>query len=81
MTAGEIFHTYSSYARGLDPMLMTYNWLDLTPKGRDEDGLAFTWLGFAITTSMRMPRLSTRKRLYVQPAKADASCCSEKERA
>jgi predicted dithiol-disulfide oxidoreductase (DUF899 family) len=38
--AGEIFHTYSSYARGLDPMIGTYNWLDLTPKGRDEDGLA-----------------------------------------
>ncbi|MGC2183115.1 MAG: thioredoxin family protein [Terriglobales bacterium] len=38
--AGEIFHTYSSYARGLDNMIGTYNWLDLTPKGRDEDGLA-----------------------------------------
>ena len=33
--AGEIFHTYSSYARGLDLLLSTYNWLDLTPKGRD----------------------------------------------
>ena len=40
--SGEIFHTYSSYARGLDPLLSAYNWLDLTPKGRDEDGLAFS---------------------------------------
>jgi len=40
--AGEVFHTYSSYARGLDLMLGTYNWLDLAPKGRDEDGLGFT---------------------------------------
>ncbi len=40
--AGEIFHTYSSYGRGLDPMIGTYNWLDLTPKGRDEDGLPHT---------------------------------------
>ena len=40
--AGEIFHTYSSYARGGDLLLGTYNFLDLTPKGRDEDGLAFT---------------------------------------
>ncbi|MGA9798630.1 MAG: thioredoxin family protein [Terriglobales bacterium] len=38
--AGEIFHTYSSYARGLDILVGTYNFLDLTPKGRDEDGLA-----------------------------------------
>ncbi|MBZ5651743.1 MAG: thioredoxin family protein [Acidobacteriia bacterium] len=38
--AGEIFHTYSSYARGLDILLCAYNYLDLTPKGRDEDGLA-----------------------------------------
>jgi len=38
--AGEIFHTYSSYARGLDILVGTYNFLDLTPKGRDEDGLS-----------------------------------------
>ena len=36
---GEIFHTYSSYARGLDILLPTYNWLDLTAKGRDETGI------------------------------------------
>jgi predicted dithiol-disulfide oxidoreductase (DUF899 family) len=39
---GSIFHTYSSYARGGDLLLGTYNYLDLTPKGRDEDGLAHT---------------------------------------
>jgi predicted dithiol-disulfide oxidoreductase (DUF899 family) len=39
--AGEIFHTYSSYARGLDILIGTYNFLDLTPKGRDEGGLTF----------------------------------------
>jgi predicted dithiol-disulfide oxidoreductase (DUF899 family) len=37
--AGKIFHTYSSYARGLDILIGAYNWLDLTPKGRDEEGL------------------------------------------
>lgn len=36
---GQIFHTYSAYARGLDILLPAYNFLDLTPKGRDEDGL------------------------------------------
>ena len=39
--AGEIFHTYSSYARGGEVMLGTYNFLDLVPKGRDENGPTF----------------------------------------
>ncbi|HEU5049536.1 MAG TPA: thioredoxin family protein [Gemmatimonadales bacterium] len=43
---GEIFLTYSVYARGLEPMLGVYNWLDLVPDGRDEEGLPFpmVWL-------------------------------------
>jgi predicted dithiol-disulfide oxidoreductase (DUF899 family) len=40
--AGEIFHTYSTYGRGLDILIGTYNFLDLAPKGRDEDGLAWS---------------------------------------
>ena len=36
---GQVFHTYSTYARGLDILLPTYNWLDMTAKGRDEDSL------------------------------------------
>ena len=39
---GNIFHTYSSYARGLDLLVGAYNYIDLTPKGRDEAGLPFT---------------------------------------
>ncbi len=35
---GEIFHTYSSYARGLEGALGTYAVLDVTPKGRNETG-------------------------------------------
>jgi predicted dithiol-disulfide oxidoreductase (DUF899 family) len=37
-STGDIFHTYSSYARGLDMLVGTYNYLDLTPKGRNETG-------------------------------------------
>jgi predicted dithiol-disulfide oxidoreductase (DUF899 family) len=33
---GNIYHTYSSYARGIDLLNTTYNFLDLTAKGRDE---------------------------------------------
>ena len=34
---GEVFHTYSTYARGLDILVGAYNFLDLTPKGRNEN--------------------------------------------
>lgn len=40
--AGEVFHTYSRYGRGVEVMMHAYNLLDLTPKGRDEDNLRFT---------------------------------------
>lgn len=39
--AGEIFHTYSCFARGLDMMNAAYQYLDLTPLGRHEDGLPY----------------------------------------
>ena len=39
--AGEVFHTYSTYARGVEVMMGTYNMLDLTPKGRDERDVAY----------------------------------------
>ena len=40
--SGTVFHTYSAYARGLDILIGAYNFLDLTPKGRDEDELPWT---------------------------------------
>ena len=45
---GAIYHTYSTYARGLDPMLTAYHYMDLVPKGRDEGGLPFSmaWINF-----------------------------------
>ena len=36
---GDIYHTYSTYSRGLDILLGTYNLIDLVPKGRNEGGL------------------------------------------
>lgn len=41
-SAGEVFHTYSTYGRGLELLLGTYRVLDLVPKGRGEDGLGFS---------------------------------------
>lgn len=36
---GAVYHTYSSYARGLDGVWSTYQWLDRAPKGRNEHGM------------------------------------------
>jgi predicted dithiol-disulfide oxidoreductase (DUF899 family) len=41
--AGQVFHTYSSYARGPELLLGAFNWLDLTPKGRNESG-TMSWV-------------------------------------
>jgi predicted dithiol-disulfide oxidoreductase (DUF899 family) len=38
---GTIFHTYSSFGRGVESLMGTYRMLDLVTKGRDEDLLAF----------------------------------------
>jgi predicted dithiol-disulfide oxidoreductase (DUF899 family) len=35
---GALFHTYSAYARGIDMLNTAYNYLDLVPNGRDEEG-------------------------------------------
>ena len=60
--AGEVFHTYSTYGRGVEVMMHAYNLLDLTPKGRDEDNLRFTmdWV---------------RHHDRYEPAPAAGSCC------
>ncbi len=39
--SGEVFHTYSSFGRGLENFLGIYNFLDIVPKGRDEDRLPY----------------------------------------
>ena len=38
---GEVFHTYSTYGRGGEPMMGVYHYLDVTPRGRHEEGLSF----------------------------------------
>ncbi|HEX4351047.1 MAG TPA: DUF899 family protein, partial [Verrucomicrobiae bacterium] len=44
---GDIYHTYSAYARGIDLMNTTYNFLDLTAKGHDENpGARQNWVRY-----------------------------------
>jgi predicted dithiol-disulfide oxidoreductase (DUF899 family) len=38
---GDVFHTYSAFARGVEELLGVYRFLDFTPKGRDEDNLPY----------------------------------------
>lgn len=65
--AGEIFHTYSTYGRGVEVMMGTYNLLDLTPKGRDENpGHGMDWV-------RHHDRYEPAPR--VKPAPAAGSCC------
>jgi predicted dithiol-disulfide oxidoreductase (DUF899 family) len=59
---GEVFHSYSTYGRGVEVMMGTYPLIDLTPKGRDEDGQTHT---------MAWVRHHDR----YEPAATSASCC------
>jgi len=42
--AGHVFHTYSTFARGIDMLNVDYQYLDLVPKGRDEGGEGPYWV-------------------------------------
>lgn len=66
---GAVFHTYSTYGRGVEVMMHTYRLLDLTPKGRDEDGLSFTmeWVRHHDRYELPAPAAA--------PAKAAGACC------
>lgn len=41
---GDIYHTYSAYSRGIDLLNGAYNYIDLTPKGRNEGDQPMAWL-------------------------------------
>lgn len=43
-STGGVFHTYSTYARGIDMLNVDYHYLDLVPKGRDEAGRGPYWV-------------------------------------
>ena len=44
---GDVYHTYSTYSRGLDVLIGTYTLLDLVPKGRDEDPeMTMSWVRY-----------------------------------
>ena len=75
-STGNVFHTYSAYARGLDIAIGAYNFLDLTPKGRDEENLAFTMAWVKHHDKYTGNDVVDAKRGYTPPAKMH-DCCKE----
>ncbi|MFC5860778.1 DUF899 domain-containing protein [Acidicapsa dinghuensis] len=59
---GTVYHTYSTYARGLEGLLGVYTMLDVAPKGRNEDGLPW-------------PMAWVKHHDRYETAKPAASCC------
>jgi predicted dithiol-disulfide oxidoreductase (DUF899 family) len=76
--SGEVFHTYSAYARGLDILVGAYNYLDLTRKGRDEDGLAFTMSWVRHHDRYDDAYVVDAKQQYDPPG-SSAPCCNSEE--
>jgi len=71
--AGESFHTYSTYGRGLDMFIGAYHFLDIAPKGRDEDDLEFS-MAWVRHHDRYEGAVVDPKARYQEPGKAD-SCC------
>jgi predicted dithiol-disulfide oxidoreductase (DUF899 family) len=65
-TDGAVYHTYSSYGRGLDMFLGAYHFLDIVPKGRDEASLPW---------SMAWVRHHDRYGAEQRPVTPSDDCC------
>ena len=76
--AGNIFHTYSTFGRGLDIFIGAYNFLDVTPKGRDEQGLAHTMAWVRHHDKYEKNQAVDAKAPYVEPAKIH-DCCKKED--
>lgn len=73
---GTVFHTYSAYARGLEPVMGIYNWLDLAPKGRDE-GMMPHPMAWVRHHDRYESNYFSDARESAASAKAAANCCTE----
>ncbi len=69
---GQVFHTYSSYGRGLDILIGAYNLLDIAPKGRDEADLKY---GMAWVRHHDKYTADAKPREKYEQPKTSDSCC------
>ena len=72
---GDIFHTYSTYARGAETLLTTYMCLDLTPKGRNETGPNHNLTDWVRHHDRYEGGGSVDRSGRYQPAKDSHACC------
>jgi predicted dithiol-disulfide oxidoreductase (DUF899 family) len=73
---GAIFHTYSTFARGLDILLGAYNFMDMSPKGRDEGELPFSMAWVRHHDRYDQGYFVDPKAALVEPAQVSHACCS-----
>jgi predicted dithiol-disulfide oxidoreductase (DUF899 family) len=74
--SGDVFHTYSCYGRGDDMLIGAYHYLDLVPKGRDEDALAFTMAWVRHHDRYGADYFVDPTEPYLPPKGSDCSCGS-----
>lgn len=72
---GEIFHTYSTYMRGCDTMVNTYNFMDIAPLGRNEDDLGFTMSWVRHHDRYDKSYIVDKTATYQPPKIAGHDCC------
>lgn len=72
---GDIYHTYSTYGRGVETLMSTYRTLDLMPKGRDEDGLDFSMAWVRYHDRYETNEFADADKPYWPETAEDSSCC------
>jgi predicted dithiol-disulfide oxidoreductase (DUF899 family) len=77
---GDVFHTYSSYGRGPEPLMGVYSYLDLTPRGRHEEGLPFPMAWRRHHDKYEEDYYADVPRTEQRAMSAGGSCCGEEHK-
>jgi len=78
---GEVFHTYSTYGRGLEQLMNVYCYMDLTPRGRHEEGLPFPMAWRRHHDRYEQDYYADGGAIPQQARSAGASCCGGEHKA
>jgi len=71
---GNVYHTYSTFGRGLEELLGVYFFLDRVPNGRNEANVKPHPMGW-VRHHDKYPTPATGKSVQASAAKADTGCC------
>jgi predicted dithiol-disulfide oxidoreductase (DUF899 family) len=75
---GAVFHTYSTYGRGVEVMMGAYQMMDLTPKGRDEEDVAYKMNWVRHHDRYAPAPAPASAAAASAPAAATGSCCASR---